>query len=127
MQRPTRSTSRSSHLRRTAGGSRAGSSAAIFSARISATATFGSSASMNLAALPGRAQANAAESGNPVHCDDDDKGNDEHGNSQDRNRAEVARLVEIEDQHRDYLGLGGEQHDGGGQFTHHADEDEAPS
>ena len=35
-------------------------------------------------------------------------------------------LVEIEDQHRDHLGLRGEQHDGGGQFAHHADEDEAP-
>ena len=35
-------------------------------------------------------------------------------------------LVEIEDQHRDHLGLRGEQDNGGGQFADHADEDEAP-
>ena len=35
-------------------------------------------------------------------------------------------LVEVEDQHRDHLGLRREQHDGGGQFADDADEDEAP-
>ena len=68
----------------------------------------------------------AAEAGNAVDQDDDREGDDQHDQAEHRDRAEVAALVQVEDQHRDHLGVRGEQHDRRRQFADHADEDEAP-
>ena len=51
---------------------------------------------------------------------------DQHGKPQHRNGAEITRFLEVEDQHRDHLGLRREQDNGSGKFAHDADEDEAP-
>ena len=64
--------------------------------------------------------------GNAVDRDHHREGDHQHDDAEHRDGAEVAGLVEIEDQHRDHLGFRGEQDDGGGQFADHADEDEAP-
>ena len=40
--------------------------------------------------------------------------------------AQIAALLEVEDQHRQHLGLGGEEDHGGGQLADHSDENEAP-
>src|SRR5690348_12939522 len=67
-----------------------------------------------------------SETGNPVDSDDHREGDQQHGDPEHRDGAEIARLLEVEDEHRDDLGLRGEQNDGGGELAHHADEDEAP-
>ena len=72
------------------------------------------------------AQRTRAEAGNAVDGDHHREGDDQHAEADHRDGAEIAALVEVVDQHRDHLGLRGEQDDRRRQFAHHADEDEAP-
>ena len=72
------------------------------------------------------AQPRAAEARDAVDRDHDREGDDQHDDAEHRDGAEVAALVQVEDQHRDHFRLRGEQDDGGRQFADHADEDEAP-
>src|SRR5947209_4541122 len=58
------------------------------------------------------------------NCDDD--GEDQEHDAENRNRTQIAALVEIIDDNRQHLRLRGEQHDRSGKLAHHADEDEAP-
>src|SRR5258708_15662080 len=114
------SISMSSHLRRTAAGKRAGSSAVILFAKCSATAMRGSSVSMGPRGLGARvsgfkrrnsgvAQPDAAEAGNLIDGGDDRKGDDEHDEAQQRDPTQIAAFGEIEDEDRDDPGLPGEQ------------------
>src|SRR3954465_5613516 len=68
----------------------------------------------------------ARESRDAIGGDQDDRGEDEHGEPEDRDGGEIAALVEIEDEHREHLGLRGEEDHGGRQLAHDRDEDEAP-
>src|SRR5271166_2441941 len=54
-----------------------------------------------------------AESGDAIDRNHDRKGDGEHDQAEHGDRTEIARLVEIENEHRDHLGLRCEQHDGG--------------
>src|SRR3954449_47562 len=68
----------------------------------------------------------ARESRDAIGGDEDDRGQDEHGEPEDGDGGEIAALVEIEDEHREHLGLRGEEDHRGGQLSHDRDEDEAP-
>src|SRR6185312_11901058 len=101
---PATSRRRSAHLPRTALGNDAVLSATIFCASSSATATAGNFASIALGP-----EARGAEAGNAVDGDDHREGDDQHAEPDHRDGAEVAALVEVVDEHRDHLGLRGEQ------------------
>jgi hypothetical protein len=58
------------------------------------------------------AQAAGAKPGNPVGRDHDYERDQKHHDADHRDGAEIATFVEIEDQHRNHFGLGGEQDDG---------------
>src|SRR3954470_24842655 len=105
------STSRSSQVRRTAGGRRPASSVAMVLARRSATAISGSLASMVTRSLIGSLIAQfyaAAKAGHAIDGDDHREGDQQHGDAEHRDGTEVAGFLEIEDEHRDHLGFRGE-------------------
>src|SRR3954463_5367497 len=68
----------------------------------------------------------ARESRDAIGGDQDDRGEDEHGEPEDGDGGEIAALVEIEDEHREHLGLRGEEDPPRRQLPHARDEDEAP-
>src|SRR5262245_50329193 len=106
----------SSHLRRTACGRSPTRSAAILPASTSATAVSGSLSAMLLIPQP----LSDSQSWHAIDRDHDRESDDQHGEAEHRYGAEIARFLEVEDQHRDHLGLGGEQDDGGGELAHDA-------
>src|SRR5438876_12147657 len=61
-----------------------------------------------------------------LHHDDGGEGHAEHKEAEDRDGAELALLLQVEDHDRDHLGAGREEDDRRRQLTDHADEDEAP-
>src|SRR5258705_6506049 len=71
-----------------------------------------------------RAHDVATEQG--LHERHDGEGHHEHEDAEDRDGAELAFFLQIEDHHRHDLRIGGEQDDGGRQLADDPDEDEAP-
>src|SRR5438067_148976 len=61
-----------------------------------------------------------------VGGDEDDGGEDQHGEPEDGDGGEIAALVEVEDKHRQHLGFRSEEDHRSGQLAHDCDEDEAP-
>src|ERR687887_136446 len=103
------SISRSWHLSCTAAGRPAASSVAMRPASCSAMATSGRLVAMRPASLcVAQARAGAAEAWNAVHQDHHREGDHQHDDAEHRDGAEVAALVEVEDEHGDHLGLRGE-------------------
>src|SRR5574341_2695562 len=61
-----------------------------------------------------------------LHHDDGGEGHGEHEDAQDRDGAELALFLEVEDHDGDHLRVRGEEDDRRRQLADHADEDEAP-
>src|SRR5437879_11767252 len=61
-----------------------------------------------------------------LHHDDGGEGHAEHEKAEDRDGAELALLLQVEDHDRDHLGVGGEEDDRRRQLADHPDDDEAP-
>src|ERR1044071_8832222 len=105
------STSRSSHLRRRPSEKFAESTFWMRSTRCSATAIFGSSeeATAGLSIIPQAGTGPVA--GNPVDEDDDGEGEQQHQEAEDGDGAEIAALLQVEDQYRYHFCFRCEQDD----------------
>jgi hypothetical protein len=59
-------------------------------------------------------------------ADDDPGGQDQHGQAEHGDGTEITALLQVEDQHRQHLGLGGEKDHGRRQLADHGDKNETP-